>query len=76
MWSTVDKVIFTLCIMGIAYPFVLAICDEIRFSWKLRAIDRLIRKSSTFADPKERRAHRLKALELIEQLAIENGLNT
>ncbi|MBO9151839.1 hypothetical protein ACFOTA_06445 [Chitinophaga sp. GCM10012297] len=74
MSPIVDKIILILCLMGIAYPFVLIIYDQLKFGLKMRTINRLFRKSDTSADPEERLAHRLKALELMRQLIIENGI--
>ncbi|MGN6509686.1 MAG: hypothetical protein ACTHLD_09525 [Chitinophaga sp.] len=74
MSPIVDKIILTLCIMGLSYPVVLLLCHWIRFSWRLNKAGRLIKKSRHLPDLKQRRAYRLKALDILEQLAIEAGL--
>ncbi len=73
MSPIVDKIIITLCIMGLLYPVVLAICRWVRFSWRLNKAGRLMKKSRRLADPEQRKEHFTKAFEIFEQLAIEVG---
>lgn len=71
MWSTVDKVIFVLCMAGIAYPIVLIFLDNIGFFWKLGAANALRIKNKFIKDPQQRRKNSIKSLEILEKLVLE-----
>lgn len=75
MSPIVDKIILTLCIMGLSYPVVLLLCHWIRFSWRLNKAGRLLKKFKYLTDPEQRKEQIKKAFEIYKQLAVEAGCN-